>query len=560
MRLSKDKLAVIKGLIPWLWLIAGAVVMLIYHLGPGKALVDGDMGGEMILADLLNKEGDFLLSDNWYHATEIHVFFLQIVFRPLLLIWPNNWHIARVVGTFLIYAINTLGYLLMMKEAGCKRLAIWSAGALLWPLGAWRLFFGLYGAQYLVYDFFSFYIIWLLLYLCNSKGITGRRIIALITLAGLSFAGGINGVRETMMLFAPLGVGIIILILVGLFSHKDVFVELKDLGSKFIQEIKLLIIYLIALFFNLAGYVINVRVLLRKYQFQSNTNLQWKENFSFTDMLNSISDYFGLFGYSGNVKLFSVDGICSMVGVVLAVILIIITIRLVINRTQLSFGQKLILYSFVGGLFLCSTIFGLMKGMNESRFWLPFLPFGIMLLEIEGESEDWKMNGVKCFFGVAVSLMIAVTSVGAIKGQIENPHQGKAKNLVMSQFLEENGYTQGYAQYWLANTITEQTSGRVAARPVMYSETFEMMTWSNRIDYTTTYPEGEVFYVIDKKSYPGSAYDNCIYKYAGVKVVRDDDDWLVMISDNAENFEQAYKIALANGEVISQDDRVASMN
>lgn len=518
--------------------------MLIYQIGPGKALVDGDMGGEMILADLLNKEGDFLLSDNWYYATEIHVFFLQIIYRPLLLIFPNNWHIVRVISAMLIYGINTLGYLLMMKELGIKKPAVWGAGALLWPMGMWRLFLGLYGTQYLVYDFFMFYILWLLFYICNTNGKSLKRALAMVFLAILSLIGGVNGIRETMMLFAPIGVGAVILIVVRFFTDKNGISNFKECYELLKSEIKLLVVIICAGFINLLGYAYNVLVLLRRYSFQSNTKLIWKESFSFADIIDSIGDFFSLFGFTGGVKLLSIDGLCSLVGVLLALVLIITVIRLCIKHTALSMNGEFILYTFIGGLLLCSIIFGMMQEMNEPRFWLPFLPFGIMLLEIEGNTEDWKFEGMKVLVGVLLSLMIVVTSVGAVKGELERPHEGKMKNIKMSEYLESNGYTQGYTQFWLANTVQEQTSGRVQAIPLMYYETFEMMPWSNRVDYTTTYPEGEVFLVLDKKSYPGDVYDNYAYKYADVNVVLDDDDWLVMIAPDAENLEEAYNYSL----------------
>ena len=334
--------------------------MLIYQIGPGKALVDGDMGGEMILADLLNKEGDFLLSDNWYYATEIHVFFLQIIYRPLLLIFPNNWHIVRVISAMLIYGINTLGYLLMMKELGVKKPAVWGAGTLLWPMGMWRLFLGLYGTQYLVYDFFMFYILWLIFYICNTKGKALKRMLAMVFLAILSLIGGINGVRETMMLFAPIGIGVVVLIVVRFLTCQKSVSSFRECFETLKSEVKLLIVIIGAFFINLVGYAFNILVLLRRYSFQSNTKLLWKSSLSFADIIDSIGDYFSLFGFAGEVKLFSIDGLCSLVGVLVAFVLVVTAIRLCSRRSSLSMNEEFILYTFVGGLLICSVIFGLM--------------------------------------------------------------------------------------------------------------------------------------------------------------------------------------------------------
>ncbi|MCR4991216.1 MAG: hypothetical protein K6A38_10190 [Lachnospiraceae bacterium] len=569
----KEKKYRVWDILPYVWLGMGVLLMFFYHIGPGKALVDGDMAGEMILADLLNKEHDFLLSDNWYQATEIHVFFMQIIFRPLLLIWPNNWHIVRVVGMMIIYAINILGYLFMMKQTGIKRPAIWSAGALMWPMGMWRFFLGLYGGQYLVYDFFMFYILGLILYISNvisdtentndktfivfSKSLKVKIIIPALILAFLSFAGGVNGVRETMMLFMPVCLGVVIVVIRHLLAHKNAG-NWKDILS---SEKKLVILFLwivFAMFCNLVGYAYNLTVLMKKYSFQKNTNMVWASSFSFGAVLESISEFFGLFGYTGDKKLFSSAGICSALGIVLMGVILFAVIRLFINRDKLSLEQELILSTFVSGLVACACIFGLMEEMNEPRYWTPFMCFAIMLLEIEWDVEEISIPNLKRIVAVLVSLAIIITSIGTIRNEMKSPFRGKAKFLSMASYLEENGYTQGYADFWVANPVTEFTSNRVTVRPIMYQESFEMMQWSNRIDYATTYPDGEVFFLIDKKSYPGDAKEGFAYKYGKGRVVLDDDNWLMLMFSDARELEIAFKDALENGDAIDQATRVAN--
>ena len=98
------------------------------------------------------------------------------------------------------------------------------------------------------------------------------------------------------------------------------------------------------------------------------------------------------------------------------------------------------------------------------------------------------------------------------------------------------------------------------ARPLMYQETFEPMAWSNRIDYVTAMPEGSVFYVADKKSFPGDINECCFYKYGNGTVVFDDDDWLVLSFDHASQMQQAYETALANEEVKNQAARLEESN
>lgn len=546
-------------LLPYVWMFGGLLVMLWYHLGPGRSLVDGDMGGEMILADLLNQEGSLLLSDNWYYATEIHVFFMQIIFRPLLLIFPDNWHVVRVVGTVLIYVINSIGCFFMLRQMGVKDHGIWCVGALLWPVGMWRLFLGLYGGQYLVYDFFTCYIIGLLLYLSKAqwKGIRGRKLIlqnlCAVLLAFLSLAGGVNGVRETMMLFAPVCVGIFLVLVFHTYENRPVsFKEWKD---KCHRELCLTGWIIFALFWNLTGYAYNLLVLMKKYEYQSNTTMTLTERFSLNQWISSLSDFFSLFGYGGDVKLFSVKGISSMCGMMLAVLLLLVTVRLFFLRKKMSLGQEFLFATYIGGLCVCGLAFGHMGDMNEPRFWLPFMIFGFVMFQLEGDLEEFSLPHMRGMAGILVAVLMIGASVGTVKTQIDTPHEGRAKNQDLADFLVENGYTQGYAQFWTANAVTELTSGKAAIRPLMYNETFELMCWSNRIDYTTELPEGPVFYALYKRSF-GDVNECCFYKYGNGEVILDDDDWFVLLFDDASQMQRAYETALVNGEVQDQGTKV----
>lgn len=534
--------------------------MLLYHIGPGRALVDGDMAGEMILANLLNQEGSFLLSDNWYYATEIHVFFMQLIFRPLLLIFPNNWHLVRVLSMAVIYVINTAGYLFLCRQMGAKDRGIWSAAALMWPVGMWRLFLGLYGGQYLVYDFFTCYILGLLFYLSNNRWKEKERkgkvkmALAGMALLCLSLAGGINGVRETMMLFMPVGLGTLGVFI--LHCYKKGVSSIWDITVKCGQELRTLLWTAVAAAVNMLGYGYNVLVLLKKYEFQSNTTMKLSSSLSIGSTLESISEYFGLFGYGGNVKLFSVEGICCACGILLAVILFLTAVRLFFLKKNMSLNQEIIFASFICGLAACGLAFGHMEEMNEPRFWLPFMIFGFMVFQIEGDVENFRIPHLRGATGIVLAGLIMIASVGTVKTQIESPHQGKAKNMDIALFLEKNGYVEGYAEFWLANTITELSDGIVQARPLMYSDTFEPMPWSNRIDYVTSMPEGSVFYVVDKKSFAGDINECCFYKYGNGTAVYDDDDWLVLCFEHVDQMRQAYETALANGEVKNQAARL----
>lgn len=77
-------------ILPWIWLVVSYCLTFIYIYFKGRNYIDSDMAGEMILSDLLNKEGG-ILSRSWYYSTELRIFYLQIFYRLTLLLFPNHW-------------------------------------------------------------------------------------------------------------------------------------------------------------------------------------------------------------------------------------------------------------------------------------------------------------------------------------------------------------------------------------------------------------------------------------------------------------------------------------
>ncbi len=124
-----------------------------YQLVPGKWIVDSDLASEMILSDLLNKEGT-IISHNWFYSTELKVVNLQWFYRLGLLIFPNDWHLARTFGMAITLALFAACMLFFVKCARLGRPGLWMVGTLLWPFGQHYLVYAIYGGYYLVYTFF----------------------------------------------------------------------------------------------------------------------------------------------------------------------------------------------------------------------------------------------------------------------------------------------------------------------------------------------------------------------------------------------------------------------
>ena len=88
-----------KGINKYLVVILSAQVLLLMFLTWkfGIQRLDGDDSAEMILANLLAREGG-ILSRNWFYSTEIRVLNNQIVMSLLFRVF-KNWLVVRTLGT-----------------------------------------------------------------------------------------------------------------------------------------------------------------------------------------------------------------------------------------------------------------------------------------------------------------------------------------------------------------------------------------------------------------------------------------------------------------------------
>ena len=133
--------------LPWLWMAAAYLFDLWYQLVPGKWIVDSDLASEMILSDLLNKEGT-IISHNW---------------------------LARTFGMAITLALFAAAMRFFVKCAGLGRTGLWMVGTLLWPFGQHYLVYAIYGGYYLVYTFFYMLVLALVLRSLNADMGAGLR-------------------------------------------------------------------------------------------------------------------------------------------------------------------------------------------------------------------------------------------------------------------------------------------------------------------------------------------------------------------------------------------------
>ncbi len=449
------------------------------------------MSSEMILANLLNQEGG-ILSKNWYYSTELRVFCLQPFYRIGLLLQPHDWYMARVIGQALCLLATIASYLYMGHQLELRYNGLLSAIAFACPFGTWYLLYGIYGGYYLPHMMLLMLCFGLSLALLKDAG-RGRKAWRFGWFLVLCLVSGLNGVKSIMALFAPL-----------LMASAVVFVEqLHTQGYKKSTR-DYLIVSAVGFLMGAAGYIINSKVLTANYHFPDYTSYMWG-TISLASILDSWSSLIGLFGFQTDSawtttpEIFSIRGLLGLFGLVMAAALVFSVVRLFVQWKKLGFSTRILLLTFSFGVVLQGFMFetfggGLFKG---PRYWLTCLPLAFAVIHAEIEAEDYRYEVARRIAGAGFLFCIACTSAASILTFMKNPLLAKTELKPLSDWLVEQGYTEGYATFWNGNVLTEWSNNQIEMWLVDDLSDPQPKQW---LQYTShdTPPEGRIALVTDK--------------------------------------------------------------
>ena len=191
----------------WTWrdaLAAGffllCAAMTAYYLIAGYgAYLDSDMASELALASHLAKEGG-LVSRTWYYSTEIRLINTQMIFTPLMALFPDNWRLVRTLGCMILLGMLVAASLFASGQFGANRRYAWMAAGLnisaCSPLYAQNVVIGAYYVPHAVLTMLllGLYARW------QRRG--GKRTAVLIPV--LAFLMGASSVRYLVIVIAPL--------------------------------------------------------------------------------------------------------------------------------------------------------------------------------------------------------------------------------------------------------------------------------------------------------------------------------------------------------------------
>ena len=521
--------------LPWLWMAAAYLFDLWYQLVPGKWIVDSDLASEMILSDLLNKEGT-IISHNWFYSTELKVVNLQWFYRLGLLIFPNDWHLARTFGMAITLALFAAAMLFFVKCAGLGRAGLWMVGTLLWPFGQHYLVYAIYGGYYLVYTFFYMLVLALVLRSLNAdkKHCALQWVLACVITA----VAGMNGVKQLMVFHAPLCLAAAILLVLALHScGKTNWKAALDVCRK---EVRLLVASLVTAVAAAAGYFVSNAVLSRMYDFKSYNFIVWNRDEDWFTLDRILMDFFHEFGYENGSGVFHFGGIAAAVGLLLGCWMFFCIVRLLLRLDKLERNDKLLVLLLVAMLAVCGVAYTYFHEYYL-YFWLMNMPVAIAVMAVEIKTEDFHILGARQLLGVGLAACFTLCAVSTVRQEQEHPYLAHKGLNTAAEWLVDNGYTQGYSTFWNGNAMTELTSGKLEVWTLQSLDRDDVPNWLQPKSHLTTDPE-HPFLLIDTET-DGPAENAKLIQYGDCTEVYNDGRYVIYDFADADALHAAAQAA-----------------
>mgnify|MGYP006909196651 CR=1 FL=1 len=505
--------------LPWLWMAAAYLFDLWYQLVPGKWIVDSDLASEMILSDLLNKEGT-IISHNWFYSTELKVVNLQWFYRLGLLIFPNDWHLARTFGMAITLALFAAAMLFFVKCAGLGRAGLWMVGTLLWPFGQHYLVYAIYGGYYLVYTFFYMLVLALVLRSLNAdkKHCALQWVLACVITA----VAGMNGVKQLMVFHAPLCLAAAILLVLAL--HSCGKTDWKAALGACRKEVRLLAASLVTAVAAAAGYFVSNAVLSRMYDFKSYNFIVWNRDEDWFTLDRILMDFFHEFGYENGSGVFHFGGIAAAVGLLLGCWMFFCIVRLLLRLDKLERNDKLLVLLLVAMLAVCGVAYTYFHEYYL-YFWLMNMPVAIAVMAVEIKTEDFHILGARQLLGVGLAVCFTLCAVSTVRQEQEHPYLAHKGLNTAAEWLVDNGYTQGYSTFWNGNAMTELTSGKLEVWTLQSLDRDDVPNWLQPKSHLTTDPE-HPFLLIDTET-DGPAENAKLIQYGDCTEVYNDGRYVI---------------------------------
>ena len=481
----------------------------------GIQRLDGDDSGELILAEVLSREGG-ILSKNWYYSTELRVLQNQIV-MSLLFRLLSDWRIVRTLGTGILTSILVLSYLFLCSRIPeGDKLRRWAPVVLL-PFSYIYFDMVLYGLHYIPNISIVFFSLGLLL---TKEGT--RAGIDMVLLILLSFTAGLAGIRLPAVCYAPMFVAAL-------------FVYLVDHNKR-----KILMRSIAACAATGAGYLINVLVLSKQYTFMSHDYVRLTSpdpGMAKTVLINTIQ-------VCGAARpSLSIHGIGGISGLLLFMCIVCMFAVTVKHHRQISAPLQFVILSFTVSWFISAfTAVFTTNGWANRYAMIPCM--GLIPVVAEGISlckEEWRK-----YLSTVIAGLFLVCSMSQINTFAT---QDKLKDVRPAyDYILNSGMTFGYSTWEVGDVLTEISDGRIHMCKIQNFVNLWRWNWLMEKDYMKYAEDGPVFLLLDKARFNYTDYsaghffgewtEEDMTWTAEATIGYEDDNYVVWVFSSEEEFER----------------------
>ncbi len=430
-----------------------------YYLIAGYgAYLDADMASELSLAQHLVQEGT-LISPAWRYSTEVRVLSTQLVFAPLMALFPNQWRLVRTLGDLILLSMMAASAYFCARSLGAKRrYALVFSGL---SISACSLVYSqmiLIGAYYVPHA--------ILTNLCaglaaravgtekRRRGVYAAAFLALCTLMGAS------SIRYVFCAVLPIAAA-------GIWMFLFPGEQRENLARTREDRLRVVVTCLAALM-SFIGYTIGQKLLGSHFLYDAvRYGGSRLAAFTANDLPALAQDALGglvrLMGYREHSILISMHGMVSVGALMLPVLAAILAVRALRKDEDVRLGALTLLMSAA----LTAGTFLLVEGLYINRYWIPLMTLGApVMAACLSREENLPLRRVSVVFFTG---MVLVSSAMQIQESMASPEIGEAQKQ-RAAYLEENGLDFGYATFWNANVTTELTDGRVEVVAITLGE------------------------------------------------------------------------------------------
>ncbi|MDD7174069.1 MAG: hypothetical protein PUH70_03190 [Clostridiales bacterium] len=413
----------------------------------GAHNLDADMSSEMLLARLQNEEGT-LLSRSWYYSTELRVVSPVPLFQLGLLLFPEDWQAARTVATGIMLAGIVASFLYFARKARMGASGVLMAAILTMPFSQVYAYVGFQNGGYSVYLMLVFVLLGLVLGMEQSR----RRPARLAVIALLSLWGGMGGIRMMLFLALPLAGACALELFDALRREERIAHALRGGLSPRLSAAAVIFAA------TAAGYAFNEKVLTRLYDYDhySGIALSMPSSDVVFAQLTGIAEFFGCRASS---RLFSARGVASLLGFAMMGLCALALCVLLRRRREGRLSTE-------NGMLLVFTVFSVALGMMVNvltgnyfvRYYLPGLLMLVVMLLLAWQGTSCKNRMLRAAVPLAIAAVFALEAGICLR---QDQRMGEAPYEKAAGWLLQNGYTQGFATFWNAATLTEATNGAI---------------------------------------------------------------------------------------------------